>query len=148
MMSLSLQNLKSNVGSKKKKKRVGRGNASGHGTFSTRGCKGQKSRSGGKKGLKQKGWRHLLLSTPKLRGFKSDKIKALIVNLNRINGSFSDGEKVSPRSLLEKKLISHLTKVKILGGGELTKKIEVEDCLVSKTAREKIEKLGGKIGIK
>ncbi|MBI5731822.1 MAG: 50S ribosomal protein L15 [Candidatus Magasanikbacteria bacterium] len=145
-MILGLHNLQPARGSKKKTKRVGRGNASGHGTYSTRGSKGQRARSGGRNRLKQKGWRHILLSTPKSRGFKSLKTKSVIVNLEKIEKFFSEGEKVNPQTLREKRIISSVGfSIKILGQGELSKKIEVEGCSVSAAAREKIEKAGGKI---
>ncbi len=65
---ITLSNLQPKIGSRHRRKRVGRGNASGHGTYSGRGIKGQRSRSGGKKGLKLKGLRHNIKNFPKLRG--------------------------------------------------------------------------------
>lgn len=145
-MTLGLHNLKPNHNSKKKIKRIGRGNASGHGTYSTRGLKGQKARSGGRSGLKQKGWRHILLSTPKLRGFKSLYSKKQIVSIGDLEKNFNDGAKVNPLVLLEKNLIENAHfPVKILGDGELKKRIEVNGCLISAAAKEKIEKIGGQI---
>jgi len=73
-MALQAQQLKPATGSTKKRKRVGRGNSSGHGTYSTRGLKGQKSRSG-VSGLKRLGMRQVLLRTPKYKGFKSKLVK-------------------------------------------------------------------------
>ncbi|MCK4554160.1 hypothetical protein KAU19_04310, partial [Candidatus Parcubacteria bacterium] len=69
---LRLHNIKPNKKAVKKRKRVGRGNASGHGTYSGRGIKGQRSRSGGKSGLKRLGMKMILRNIPKKRGFKSD----------------------------------------------------------------------------
>lgn len=145
-MALSVHQLKSYSGSKHRRKRVGRGNASGHGTFSCRGSKGQKARTGGKNRLKQKGMRHLLLSTPKLRGFKSPYTKSPIINLNLLEKNFQDGESISPKILLEKGLIDTISQgVKILADGQLTKKLEIAGCQVSASAKEKIEKVGGTI---
>jgi len=145
-MALGLHNLKPNLNSKRKIKRIGRGNASGHGTYSTRGLKGQRARSGGRSGLKQKGWRHILLSAPKLRGFKSLYSKGQIVNLVDLEKKFNDGEKITPQVLAEKKLIANAHfLVKILGKGELNKKLEIVGCSVSASAKEKIEKIGGQI---
>ena len=90
---LSLHTIKPNKGETKKRKRVGRGNASGHGTYSGRGQKGQRSRSGGKSGLKRKGMKQILLQTPKLRGFKSDKPKNQVINLVDINKNFKEKTK-------------------------------------------------------
>ncbi len=70
-MTLSMHTLRPSKGSKSKPKRVGRGNASGKGTTAGRGGKGQTARSGGRNKLKLLGMRHLMLQTPKLRGFKS-----------------------------------------------------------------------------
>lgn len=146
-MALSLHNLKPTGNSRKKRKRVGRGNASGYGTYSTRGIKGQRARSGGKGGLKIKGFRDRLLNTPKTRGFKSHQAKPVCLNLKDIDINFKSGEKISPRVLKQKGLISKInTGVKILGEGELKKKLVFENCQFSKSAKEKIEKAGGSIG--
>ena len=128
---LSLNTLKKAKGSSKKIKRVGRGNASGHGTYSTRGLKGQKSRSG-VSNLKRLGMRKQLLAIPKVRGFKSLKPKNQIVSVKAINANFKDGENVNPETLLEKKLISTLNNpVKILGKEKLTVKVNFEKVLRS-----------------
>ena len=78
---LTLHNLKRFAKSKKAKERIGRGNASGHGTYATRGLKGQKSRTGGRKGLIKKGLKTTLQRLPKNKGFKSLKLKEEIINL-------------------------------------------------------------------
>lgn len=145
-MPLSLHTIKPARGSKKRKKRVGRGNASGHGTYATRGLKGQRSRSGGKGGLKYKGMKRMLLSVPKKRGFKSIHEKPAILNIKDLDSKFKDGAKINPKILRETKLISKISKgVKILGKGETKKKFVVVGCDVSKSAKEKIEKNGGEI---
>ncbi len=128
---LSLNTIKKGKGSSKARKRVGRGNASGHGTYSTRGLKGQKSRSG-VSGLKRLGMRQMLLQTPKSRGFKSLNPKNQIVSIKSINGSFKDGEKVNPESLFEKKLIASASNpVKILGKEKLSVKVSFEGVKMS-----------------
>jgi large subunit ribosomal protein L15 len=112
---LTLNNIKKAKGASKNKKRVGRGNSSGHGTYSTRGLKGQKARSG-VSGLKRLGMKQQLLQTPKVRGFKSAKPKNQIISLKDINSNYKDGENVTPESLAEKGLISSANlPVKILG---------------------------------
>ncbi|MFA6897512.1 MAG: 50S ribosomal protein L15 [Patescibacteria group bacterium] len=131
---------------KAKKKRIGRGGA--HGTTATRGTKGQKSRSGGGKGKNFTGEKiPLFRRTPKLRGFKSLRPKNLTVNLSQIEAKFENGEVVNPVSLFQKGLIrsGRGAAVKILGNGETSKKNIFENCLVSKTAEEKIKKAGGEI---
>src|SRR3989344_399564 len=92
MAELTLHNLKINKKAKKKTKRVGRGNASGHGTYSGRGLKGQKARAGGKGGLKRRGLKQLLRNKPKLGGFKSLKPKMAIVDLDQLEKVFTIGE--------------------------------------------------------
>jgi len=146
-MSLSLHTIKPNKGATKKRKRVGRGNASGHGTYSTRGLKGQKSRSGGGAGLKRKGMKKILLQTPKLRGFKSDKPKNQAVNLIDLNNNFKDGSQVNPRALLKAGLINTIKNpVKILGNGELKiKNLEFTDVKMSESVKEQVTKMNGKV---
>lgn len=145
-MSFGLHNLKPARGSQKKRKRVGRGNASGHGTYSGRGLKGQKSRSGGRKGLKLRGFRKRVLQTPKLGGFKSRRPKMEVVNLGDLEKKFSAGDIVEPRKLIEAGLIRETKNgVKVLGDGELTKKLTVKANHFSKTAKDGIIDLGGSV---
>lgn len=143
---LDLNTVKPGKGATKKKKRVGRGNASGHGTYSTRGMKGQRSRSG-VSNLKRLGMRSMLLNLPKNRGFRSDKPKAQVVNLADINKKFKDGDVLSPVSLAKAGLIgdSRAT-VKVLGSGELkVKNLQFKDVAVSASVKAQIEKTGAKI---
>ena len=145
-MLLSLNNLKPAKGATKKRKRVGRGNASGHGTYSTRGLKGQKSRSG-VSNLKRKGFKMTLMRISKKRGFKSSKIKNQIINLKDLNKNFKDGDMINPKTLFNKGLIDDIkTKIKILGMGELDlKNIIVDDLKMSAKVKIHIEKNGAKI---
>lgn len=132
---------------KKTKKRVGRGGP--HGTTATRGTKGQKARSGSGKGKSFEGtktplWRR----TPKLRGFKSIYDKNNVVNVSALERNFQDGDTISARILLKKGLVSKIKpRVKILGSGDLKKKFTIEECIVSKSAEDKIKKAGGKVKI-
>jgi large subunit ribosomal protein L15 len=131
---------------KKKQKRIGRGGK--RGTYSGRGIKGQKARAGRK--LKPV-IRELIKRYPKLRGYKFTPIKSkpVVVNVGILNKKFKEGEIVSPQILLEKKIIrkikGKIPKVKILGKGNIKKPLIIKDCLFSKSAKEKIEKAGGKI---
>lgn len=146
-MSLSLSNLKPAKNSAHREKRVGRGNSSGHGTFSTRGTKGQRSRTGGRNKLKRLGFKKILAQTPKNRGFKSDKPKNQVVNLNDINQFFADGAKIDALSLLKAGLIgTTASSIKVLGEGELKlKNLEFTGVKMSAGAKAQVEKLGGKI---
>ncbi len=131
---------------KKSRKRIGRGGK--RGTYSGRGQKGQKSRSGHR--IRPES-RDTIKKLPKKRGYRfhSIKEKPAIVNLNILEKKFKDGDKVSPETLLEKGIISvrkgMTPAVKLLSSGMLTKKLLVSQCQISKPAREKIEKAGGEI---
>lgn len=129
----------------KKPKRVGRGGK--HGTYSGKGIKGQRARSGRKfKPI----IRELIKRYPKLRGHRQKslpagrqaKSKTVILNLEVLEKKFAAGEKVSPEVLAEKKIIAKikgfLPRVKILGKGELTKPLIIENCEISRAAKEKI----------
>ncbi|HUT22364.1 MAG TPA: 50S ribosomal protein L15 [Candidatus Bipolaricaulota bacterium] len=141
---MQLHTIKSADG--KKRKRIGRGNSSGHGTYSGRGQKGQKSRSGGKKGLKLKGFKRSLLTIPKLRGFHSQFPKMQNVNLTDLEKRFNEGELVTPVTLADKNLIKDASfGVKILSDGKVAKKLQFKDCHFSKAAAEKIAAAGGVI---
>lgn len=145
---LNLHNLKPKKGYKKKKKRVGRGNAS-KGNYSGRGIKGQKARagSGGMKRLSLK--QQLLKKIPKLRGFKSLKQKPQIVNLYQIEEKFKEKDEIKKQDLKNANLIkSKDEKVKLLAKGKLTKKIIIYVDDASKKAILEVEKLGGKVIIK
>lgn len=130
----------------KKQKRVGRGNASGHGTFSGRGCKGQLSRTGKKiKAWFEGGQTPFMQKVPKDRGAKSPKRKPdFIIHLTALN-TFDAGTAVTLNLLQEHGLVSKKEKrVKILGDGEMTKKLTIHlPC--SQSAKEKIEKAGGQV---
>lgn len=142
-MTLSLHTLAPKKGSRRNKKRVGRGLGS-TGSYSGRGVKGQRARSGGRAGLKLFGLRPLMLATPKKRGFLSSKVKSVVLNIQDLANTFTSGAKVNPKMLMSKGLISDTAKsVKILGKGEITIKITIEDCFLSTSAKEKIEQAGG-----
>lgn len=135
---LSLNSIKKSKGSSKSVKRVGRGNASGHGTYSTRGLKGQRSRSG-VSNLKRLGMKQQLLQTPKQRGFKSHKPKNQIVSVENINKYFKDGDVVCPKCLAEKNLIpSSGLPVKILGKEKLTVKVSFENIKMCASLSEQL----------
>lgn len=134
-------------GSTKKKKRVGRGPGSGHGKTSTKGHKGQHARSGGVKppGF-EGGQMPLVLRIPK-RGFTNpNRTSVSVFNIARLEEySFPDGV-VSKETLLDLGLIkSNVHTVKILGEGDPTKSYILKDVKLSRSAQDKIEKLGGRV---
>lgn len=140
-----LNNLKPTEGSKKKKKRIGRGPGS-QGKTSGKGHKGQRSRSGASVHLWFEGGQTpLKLRAPK-RGFVNiHRIEYDIVNVGKLDIFESGG--VTPEILKEKGLISGKSPVKILGSGELNKSLTIKANGFSATAKEKIEKQGGSIEI-
>ena len=143
----SLVNIKPSHGSKHSKKRVGRGNGSGHGSTSTRGNKGQKARSGGNIPARFEGGQTpLVRRLPKLKGFKNpSRVEFQVVNVSSLN-VFDDGDTVDTANLYERKIIKDKTlPVKILGGGELTKKLSVKIDRVVDAARAKIESAKGSV---
>jgi large subunit ribosomal protein L15 len=145
--------LNSLVKNNKKKIRVGRGIGSGRGKTSTRGHKGQKSRSGVAIKSFEGGQMPLYRRLPK-RGFKSlNKDNTAILNLSRIQSMIDKSQNnlnkiLDLKILKEKKLInSKYLKLKILGTGEIKTNIEISAHFASKQALAKIEKSGGKINI-
>ncbi len=144
-MAITLHNLRPAKGSRHRKIRLGRGNASGRGTYSTKGQKGQRARSGGRSGLKLKGLKRRLLNLPKIGGFTSLYPKFAPVNLGALQESFQDGEKVTTNRLRQLGLIDKGIDAKILGDGELKKKLVIVGLPVSVSARKKIEAAGGSV---
>ena len=145
---MQLNDLRPAEGSRKSRKRVGRGNGSGYGTTAGRGSKGQLSRSGGGKGAGFVGGQTpLAMRLPKLPGFKNhNRVEYAPVNVSRLELLYNDGETVDAESLLAKGVIKHdYVPVKVLGDGEITKKLTVKVDKVSASAKAKIEAAGGKV---
>lgn len=145
---MKLHELQYEEGARKAKKRVGRGPASGTGKTSGRGHKGQNSRSGG--GVRpgfEGGQTPLFRRIPK-RGFTNIFRKEFaIVNIDALN-VFEDGTTVTPELLVEKRIVRKIQDgVKVLGNGELTKKLTVKANKFSKSAEETIVSAGGSIEV-
>ncbi len=145
---MKLEELKSPPGANKKPKRVGRGIGSGHGKTSTRGHKGQKARSGGGIRLGFEGGQMPLQRRLPKRGFTNIfKKEYAIVNVRDLN-CFDDGAVVTVDSLKEAGLVKKVNNgVKILGDGDLEKKLTVKVNKVSQQAAEKITARGGKVEV-
>ncbi|MDO8669135.1 MAG: 50S ribosomal protein L15 [Candidatus Buchananbacteria bacterium] len=145
-MNLTLSNLKPAQGSTKRRKRVGRGGK--RGSYSGKGMKGQKARSGGRSGLKALGFKQTMQRVPKSRGFKSLKAKLAVVNLSDLDKIFKEGDKVTAKELIKTGLITSAKNgVKVLGSGKLSKKISVSANAFSASAKAAIEKAGGQAEI-
>ena len=136
----------------KEKKRIGRGGK--RGTYSGKGNKGQKARSGGNIAPGFEGQDTTLVQrSPKIGGFTSPKLPNIQISLDILEKHFKAGDKVNLETLKEKGLIKlnkrsrtrKLARVKILANGKISKSFTIEGCLASKGAKEAIEKAGGKI---
>jgi large subunit ribosomal protein L15 len=144
---MNLNDVHRGVQKNKPKRRIGRGPGSGHGKTATRGAKGQGSRTGySSRRVFEGGQMPLVRRIPK-RGFNNRWAETVVaVNLNVLEKYFDAGEEVSPESLESKQLIrGRYDQVKVLGNGELTKKLKITAHRFSVSAREKIEKAGGEV---
>lgn len=130
-------------------KRVGRGYGSGVGGHTVgRGTKGQKSRAGHKSLQTFEGGNvPFFRRMPKYKGFNAKfKVEAEAVNVDALENAYKDGETVTKESLIEKGIArKNAEKIKILGKGEIKKKLKIEGLVLSESAAEKIKKAGGSI---
>ena len=145
---MKLHELQPAAGSRKAPKRVGRGTGSGLGRNAGKGEKGQKARSGG--GVRpgfEGGQMPLYRRLPK-RGFTNIFAKKYVsINVDRLN-KVENGTEVTPELLLETRVVSKIVDgVKILGNGNIEKSLTVKGCMLSKSAKEKIEAAGGKVEV-
>ena len=135
------------LGSRRRRKRVGRGDGSGHGTYSGRGIKGQKARAGFsmKRGF-EGGQLPLIKRLPRKRGFTNIfRTEYSLVNIDELN-RFEAGSEVTPERLVESGLVKSLKyPVKVLGRGEISQPLSVRANRFSAVAKAKIEAAGGKV---
>jgi large subunit ribosomal protein L15 len=145
---MRLHDLRPLPGARRRKKRFGCGESSGHGKTSTRGNKGQKARSGGAVRVGFEGGQMPLYRRLPKKGFNNSDFQYVIVtvNLSSLNDRFQDGAVVNEESLRAAKLVrGKFDLIKVLGDGELTRKLTVQVDKISATAKEKIEKAGGTV---
>ena len=145
---MELKDLKPAEGSKRNRKRVGRGPASGNGKTAGRGMNGQKSRAGGGKGAGFEGGQTpLARRLPKLPGFRNfNRVEYVPVNVSRLDAKFKAGDLVDADTLYAAGIIKNVNApIKVLGDGEITKALTVRVDKVSASARAKIEAVGGKV---
>ncbi len=146
---IELSKLSPPKGSRKRKIRLGRGESSGHGKTCGRGGKGQKGRKGAtiRPGF-EGGQMPLYRRTPKLGFFSHDKVRGFnqfdVINLSQLN-SFDEGAALDLEAFKKRGLAKRYGQVKILGTGELQKKISVKVHAISASAKAKIEAKGGKV---
>ena len=141
---MKLHQLKPPVGATHKTKRVGRGDASGHGGTSTRGHKGHEARKGFSLSYNFEGGQMPLARRLPKRGFTHVKDFTETVNLKTIDKFLKEKEKITPEILVERGLVKKGEKVKILSEGSVSRQIEIHAHGFSAKAKEKIEKAGGK----
>lgn len=138
-------------GANKKPKRVGRGSSSGLGSTAGKGNKGQQSRSGGKTYVGFEGGQMPLYRRIARKGFSNYPFKKeyVCINVELLEAKFNDGETVDKTTLIEKGFISskNASLVKVLGNGEVSKKLTVIVDKVSESAKAKIEKAGGSVSL-
>ncbi|MBO5116571.1 MAG: 50S ribosomal protein L15 [Treponema sp.] len=138
-------------GANKKPKRVGRGSSSGLGSTAGKGNKGQQSRSGGKTYVGFEGGQMPLYRRIARKGFSNYPFKKeyVCINVEQLEAKFNDGETVDKTALIEKGFISskNASLVKVLGNGEVSKKLTVIVDKVSESAKAKIEKAGGSVSL-
>jgi large subunit ribosomal protein L15 len=130
---------------KKARKRIGRGGK--RGTYSGRGSKGQKAH-----GVRiRPHLRDIIKRLPKKRGYRfhSPQKKPIVINLEVLEKKFKEGDKITPKILVEKGVIGtrkgKIPEIKLLGSGNVTKKLLVSECQISEQAKGKIEKAGGEV---
>ena len=145
---MELKDLRPQEGSRKARKRLGRGAGSGTGKTAGRGLNGQLSRAGGGKqpGF-EGGQTPLARRLPKLPGFKNiNRVEYVPVNVGRLEEKFNAGDVVDGEALAKAGIIKHADAlIKVLGDGELTKALTVKVDKVSASAKAKIEAAGGKV---
>jgi len=145
---MKLHTLAPNKGAKHRVKRLGCGESSGHGKTSCKGNKGQKARSGSGTRVGFEGGQMPLHRRLPKRGFNNInfKTKVEVVNLAQIEKAFNDGDTVTEEALRKAGLINRSCEVvKVLGQGELTKKVIIAVGTISASAKEKVEKAGGSV---
>ncbi len=143
---MELNELKYTTGSNKERKRVGRGIGTGHGKTSGRGQKGQNARSGGGVRVGFEGGQNPLVFRIAKKGFNNYEFetKYAVINVSDLE-KFDNGAEITPELLKEMGIVKDMKDgLKVLGNGELTKKLTVSANKFSKVAKEKIENAGGK----
>jgi large subunit ribosomal protein L15 len=147
---VKLHTLAPNKGAKHRVKRLGCGESSGHGKTSCKGNKGQKARSGSGTRVGFEGGQMPLHRRLPKRGFNNInfKTKVEVVNLSQLEKAFNDGDTVDEEKLRQAGLINRACEqVKVLGLGEITKKLTLVVDTISASAKEKVEKAGGSVQV-
>ena len=145
-MAITLHDLHPAAGSRRGRRRVGRGNASGMGTYSTRGSKGQRARTGGRNRLKQKGMKRMMAAMPKVGGFKSHFTRPFAVKYSQLQAAFNDGASVNLAALKAKGLVPKRERTaKIIGPAEGGKKLNLTGILATGSVKTAVTAAGGSV---
>jgi large subunit ribosomal protein L15 len=146
---VKLHHLRPAEGSKRDRKRVGRGRAAGQGKTAGRGTKGTGARHNSTSFLGFEGGQMpLQRRVPKLKGFTNPtRVEYQVINVQRLSQAFEAGTEVTPQALVERRLARASVPVKVLGQGDLDRALTVRVHAVSQTARQKIEGAGGTVEI-
>ena len=144
---MNLHDANRGIQKNKKPKRIGRGTGSGLGKTSGRGHKGQGQNAGWSRPPGFEGGQMPVIRRIPKRGFNNRwALVVKSINIGQLEANFADGEEVSPRILAEKHLVrGRYDELKILGNGQLTKKLKISAHRFSQSAREKIEQAGGQV---
>ncbi|MCC7357639.1 50S ribosomal protein L15 [Candidatus Uhrbacteria bacterium] len=143
-MALTLNTIAPNKGARTKRFRIGRGEGSGRGKTAGRGTKGQRARTGGRKNLKLKGIKQMILGFPKNRGFQSKFTTVYSLPLKRVAEVYTATAKIDIRSLIAKGLLPKMAeRAKLIGSAEVTSALTFVNIVASASAKAAIEKAGG-----
>lgn len=148
-MATYAHSLKKNVAARPGKVRVGRGDSK-HGNYSGKGIKGQRARTGGRKGITRRAFMQNLRNVPKSRGFKSLQTKPLTITTGMLESTFAKDPRklITPITLMKKGLVEKpFSPVKIVVKGDLKTALTVKGCLASADAKAAIEKAGGSVAL-
>jgi large subunit ribosomal protein L15 len=144
---VKLHHLRPAEGSRRDRKRVGRGKAAGQGKTAGRGTKGYLARHDSKPGF-EGGQMPLQRRVPKLKGFTNpNRVEFAVVNVEALGAAFDAGAEVTPDALLDRRIVRKGMPVKVLGRGDLDRPLAVHAHAVSASARAKIEQAGGSVSI-
>ena len=143
-MTYTLHTIRPARGSRRSKRRIGRGNASGMGTYATRGLKGQRARTGGRSGLRHKGMKRIIEALPKIGGFVSKRKKPRAVSLERVAERFPNGARITLQALSLNGLIApHERAAKVIGNNTRAKQLHFVGISASEAARRAVRASGG-----
>lgn len=143
-MALTLNTIAPNKGARTKRFRIGRGEGSGRGKTAGRGTKGQRARTGGRKNLKLKGIKQMILGFPKTRGFQSNFTPVHSLPLERVAAVYTSAAKIDVKGLIAKGLLPKVAeRAKLIGTADVKAALTFINITASASAKAAVEKAGG-----